>query len=105
MIDNIQEMQKSGVQKISMLNLKKLVKEFRNARVGKARQGKRDGGSREKPGTIDKENEMLGGQYVSQLRSPDLSSVFSSFIGKCHCKIGNIFKICWCIILFIYYCR
>lgn len=38
MIDNIQEMPKSGVQKISMLNLKKLVKEYRNARVG--RQGK-----------------------------------------------------------------
>lgn len=103
MIDNIQEMQKSGVQKISMLNLKKLVEEFRNARVGKAWHRKRDRGSQEKPGTIDKENEML--QYVSQLRSPDLSSVFSSFIGKCHCKIDNIYKIGWCIILFIYYYR
>lgn len=84
MVDNIQEMSEKRYVENSNMELEKARKRIQE-RLEKTRQEKEtEAHIREKPGTIDKENQMPNSQYDLQLRSLDLSSVFSPFIGKCH---------------------
>lgn len=83
-VDDIQEMHKKRYVEDTNMELENARKRIQE-RVEKTRQQKEtEAHIREKPGTIDKENQRPKSQYDLQLRSHDFFSVFSPFIGKYH---------------------